>query len=65
MLLLRQGMHLRQLHMELLRQRQKGVRLGMVIDMRKFTDKPEMLDGAISACIDAHNVPQFPDKKMK
>jgi len=41
----------------------KGVRLGMIIDMRKFTDKPELLDGAISACINAHNVPQFPDKK--
>jgi molybdopterin-containing oxidoreductase family iron-sulfur binding subunit len=41
----------------------KGVRLGMVIDMRKFTDKPELLDSAISACINAHNVPQFPDKK--
>ena len=29
----------------------KGVRLGMVIDMRKFSDKPELLDSAISACI--------------
>ncbi len=40
-----------------------GVRLGMVIDMRKMADNPGLLDNAISACIDAHNLPQFPDSK--
>ncbi|MCF8055491.1 MAG: 4Fe-4S dicluster domain-containing protein [Desulfocapsa sp.] len=41
----------------------EGVRLGMVIDMRKIADTPALLDKAISACVNAHNVPQFPDKK--
>jgi len=41
----------------------QGIRLGMVIDTRKLSAKPELLDGAINACIDTHNIPQFPDKK--
>jgi molybdopterin-containing oxidoreductase family iron-sulfur binding subunit len=40
-----------------------GLRLGMVIDMRKLVDKPGLLDSAINACIEAHNIPEFPDKK--
>ena len=43
----------------------QGVRLGMVIDMRKMGGKPELLDGAIAACIAAHNIPEFPDKKSE
>lgn len=42
-----------------------GVRLGMVIDMRKFYGKQEMLDEAIAACIKAHNVPEIPSKKSE
>jgi Fe-S-cluster-containing dehydrogenase component len=42
-----------------------GVRLGMVIDMRKLGAKPELLDGAIRACIDAHNIPEIPNKKSE
>ena len=41
----------------------QGVRLGMVIDMRKMGAKPELLDGAIAACVAAHNIPEFPDTK--
>ncbi len=41
----------------------QGVRLGMVIDMRKMAEKEGQLDDAIRACIEAHNVPEFPDKK--
>ena len=42
-----------------------GVRLGMVIDMRKFyTDQP-LLDKAIRACITAHNVPEIPERKSE
>jgi Fe-S-cluster-containing dehydrogenase component len=44
-------------------QQPAGVRLGMVIDMRKFYHDQPLLDKAITACIDAHNVPQIPDKK--
>ncbi len=40
----------------------KGVRLGMVIDLRKLNDGG-LTDKAVQACIDAHNIPQFPDKK--
>ncbi len=41
----------------------KGIRLGMVIDMRKMADQPELMDKAVAACIETHNVPQFPDSK--
>lgn len=43
----------------------QGVRLGMVIDLRKFNANPEMLDSAIQACITQHNIPQFPKEKIK
>ena len=43
----------------------QGVRLGMVIDMRKFSEKPEMLDNAIAACNDAHNIPHFDNRKSE
>ncbi|MBA3006621.1 MAG: 4Fe-4S dicluster domain-containing protein [Proteobacteria bacterium] len=43
----------------------QGVRLGMVIDMRKITEQPELLDKAIAACIDAHNIPQFDNRKSE
>ena len=42
-----------------------GVRLGMVIDMRKFYQDQGLLDEAIAACVKAHNVPQIPDKKSE
>jgi len=38
------------------------IRLGMVIDMRKFYDNQEMLDKAIAACHNAHNVPEIPER---
>jgi molybdopterin-containing oxidoreductase family iron-sulfur binding subunit len=41
----------------------QGVRLGMVIDMRKFTAQPLLLDSAIAACNNAHNIPQFDNRK--
>ena len=42
-----------------------GVRLGMVIDMRKFYANQDMLDEAIAACIKAHNIPEIPSKKSE
>ena len=39
-----------------------GVRLGMVIDMRKFYDHPDMLDRVIAACNKAHNIPHIVDE---
>ncbi len=42
-----------------------GVRLGMVIDMRKFYDNQEMLDAAIAACHKVHNVPNIPGRKSE
>jgi len=42
-----------------------GVRLGMVIDMRKFYQDQGLLDEAIAACVKAHNVPQIPDPKSE
>ncbi len=33
--------------------------LGMVIDMRKLYGKPELLDKAINACNEVHNIPQI------
>ncbi len=41
------------------------VRLGMVIDMRKFYGNEEMLDAAIDACHTVHNVPQIPNRKSE
>lgn len=42
-----------------------GVRLGMVIDMRRFTEQPELLDKAIEACNAAHNIPQIDSRKSE
>ncbi len=42
-----------------------GVRLGMVIDMRKLYGKPELLDKAIAACNKVHNIPYFEEQKDK
>ncbi len=41
----------------------KGVRLGLVVDMRKFYGHPELLDKATKACDKAHNIPYFDNKK--
>ena len=41
----------------------QGVRLGMVIDLRKMNDTPGLLDAAIASCIAAHNIPEFPNSK--
>lgn len=41
------------------------IRLGMVIDMRKFYGNQEMLDEAIAACIKAHNIPEIPGRKSE
>ena len=41
----------------------QGVRLGMVIDLRKMNAQEGLLDSAIAACVAAHNIPQYPDKK--
>ena len=41
----------------------KKVRLGMVIDMRKLAERPDLLDNAITACGEVHNIPKFPNKK--
>ena len=40
-----------------------GIRYGMVIDMRKLSGEPELMDKAIEACHSVHNVPHFEDKK--
>jgi Fe-S-cluster-containing dehydrogenase component len=42
-----------------------GVQYGMVVDMRKFIENPEMLDKAIAACARVHNIPEFPSDKKK
>lgn len=42
-----------------------GVRLGMVIDMRRFTEQPELLDKAIAACNAVHNIPQIDSRKSE
>ena len=41
----------------------QGIRLGMVIDMRKLYGHPELMDKAINACHLVHNVPHIEDKK--
>ncbi len=42
-----------------------GVRLGMVIDIREMAKNPDLLDKAINACNNAHNIPQIPNKKSE
>ena len=43
----------------------KGVRLGLLIDMRKLYGKPELMDKAIAACNKVHNIPQIDSKKSE
>ena len=43
----------------------KGVRLGLLIDMRKLYGHPELLDRATDACHKVHNVPKIVDKKSE
>lgn len=43
----------------------QGIRLGMVIDMRRFTEHPELLDKAIDACNLVHNIPQIESRKSE
>jgi Fe-S-cluster-containing dehydrogenase component len=43
----------------------KGVRLGMVIDMRKLYGHPDLLDKAAAACHKVHNVPEIDSKKSE
>jgi molybdopterin-containing oxidoreductase family iron-sulfur binding subunit len=40
-----------------------GNRFGMVIDLPKFKEHPELLEKIVEACNHEHNVPQFPVKK--
>ncbi len=40
-----------------------GVRLGMLIDMRKLYGRPDLLDKAALACHKVHNVPHIDSKK--
>lgn len=40
-----------------------GKRYGMVIDVRKFQNDPSLGEKAERACIQAHNIPEFPEKK--
>ncbi|MCB2217468.1 sulfate reduction electron transfer complex DsrMKJOP subunit DsrO [Desulfofustis glycolicus] len=42
-----------------------GIRLGMVIDMRKFYGNEELLNQAIAACHAVHNVPEIPGRKSE
>jgi len=42
-----------------------GIRLGLLIDMRKLYGKPELIDKAINACNKAHNVPKIDSKKSE
>lgn len=41
----------------------QGVRLGLVVDMRKLYGHPDLLDKATEACVKAHNIPYFDNKK--
>lgn len=43
----------------------KGVRLGLLIDMRKLYGHPELLDKATAACNKVHNIPKIDDKKSE
>jgi len=40
-----------------------GTRWGMVIDVRKFIEHPEIAEECVRVCHAVHNVPHFPDKK--
>jgi len=40
-----------------------ATRYGMVIDIKKFYQDPSLGEKAVKACHQAHNVPNFPDKR--
>ncbi|PIE59881.1 MAG: 4Fe-4S ferredoxin [Desulfobulbus propionicus] len=40
-----------------------GKRYGMVIDIRQFQHDPSLGEKVMRACINAHNVPEFPEKR--
>ncbi|WP_028579530.1 sulfate reduction electron transfer complex DsrMKJOP subunit DsrO [Desulfogranum japonicum] len=40
-----------------------GKRYGMVIDVKKFQEDPALGERISRACIQAHNIPEFPEKK--
>ncbi len=44
-------------------EKKSGNRYGMVIDVRKFQKDPSLGDKVVGACVKAHNIPQFPQKK--
>ncbi len=43
----------------------KGVRLGMLIDMRKLYGHPELLDKVMAVCNKVHNIPKIEGKKSE
>jgi len=43
----------------------QGVRLGLLIDMRKLYGHPELLDKATAACNKVHNIPAIDSKKSE
>ncbi len=42
-----------------------GVRLGLLVDMRKLYGKPELMAKAVEACNKAHNIPKIDSKKSE
>lgn len=44
-------------------EKRQGMRLGMVIDMRKLYGRPDLLDKATEACHKVHNVPKIDSPK--
>ena len=38
-------------------------RYGLVIDLKKFQEDPNLGEKIVNACIKTHNIPEFPDKK--
>ncbi len=60
-----EGQAVKAVHEAVIEAAPQGVRLGMVIDMRKFSEQPELLDNAVAACNNVHNVPQFDNRKSE
>ncbi|WP_136796776.1 sulfate reduction electron transfer complex DsrMKJOP subunit DsrO [Desulfosediminicola ganghwensis] len=42
-----------------------GIRLGLLIDMRKLYGKPELIEKAVNACNSHHNIPKIESKKSE
>lgn len=40
-------------------------RFGLIIDLRKFKDHPELIERVVQACHQSHNVPEFPVEEDK